>query len=408
MTDVFRRRKGRGDVETITQAGEVRSARLESLRALAALGVMAGHIYGQAHGYAPGATLNTFADRTLFGGGYGVYLFFALTGYLLFWPFVRQWFADGVTVDLRRYALNRALRILPLYWTAVAVLLVVQHSGGTLDQWWRFLTFSESFSVHTVGTVDGPMWSLVVEVEFYVLLPLLAWLVATVSRDSRLRAALLLMALGLVSYFVRRHAFTSTGRRILLEYSLPATFMYFVPGMLLALLRAQWEQRRPAWLRGFLSRGDLWLALAVAVALWQFEDYSNLYAIAIASFLAVGACVLPLSRGRFVRALDWRPLAIIGVASYSLYIWHNPIVVWLSGRSWLPHAYHWQLLIAGVVSVSVALISYQLIERPFLRLRRQWSPASAATPSNGPAVTNDVPPVVSDRVLDPIGTAPDL
>jgi peptidoglycan/LPS O-acetylase OafA/YrhL len=241
-----------------------------------------------------------------------------------------------------------------------------------------------------------------------VLLPLLVWLVATVSRRSRLRAALLLIALGLVSYFARRHAFANTGRRILLEYSLPATFMYFVPGMLLALLRAQWEQRRPAWLRGVLSKGDVWLGLAVAVTLWQFDDYSNLYAIAIASFLAVGACVLPLSRGRFVRALDWRPLAIVGVASYSLYIWHDPIVVWLSGRSWLPHAYHWQLLIAGVVSVVVALISYQLIERPFLRLRRQWSPASAATASNPPTVTTPVPPVVSDRVLDPIGTAPDL
>src|SRR5205823_4497204 len=106
--------------------------------------------------------------------------------------------------------------------------------------------------------------------------------------------------------------------------------------------------------------------------------------IAVASFLAVGACVLPLRRGRLLGALDWRPLVIVGVASYSLYIWHNPIVIWLAGRSWLPHVYRWQILIAGVVCVAVALASYRLIEAPFLRLRRQWSPASAR--ATAPAV----------------------
>jgi peptidoglycan/LPS O-acetylase OafA/YrhL len=407
MADVSARRPGRDDRNTITQAGEVRTSRLESLRALAALGVVAGHVFGQAHGYVPAATLATFGQRTLLGGGYGVYLFFALTGYLLFWPFVRHWFGDETAVDLKRYALNRALRILPLYWTAVVVLLVVQHNGGTFGQWWRFLTFSESFSSHTVITVDGPMWSLVVEVDFYLLLPLLAWLLAKASARSRLRAALMLIGLGVVSYFVRRHAFTPTGPRILLEYSLPATFMYFVPGMLLALLRLQWEQHRPGWLRGLVGSGDLWLVLAVACTVWQFEDYSNLYAIAIASFLAVGACVLPLSRGRAVKALDWRPLAIIGVASYSLYIWHDPIVIWLSGRSWLPHAYHWQLLIAVVVSVTVALLSYRLIEEPFLRLRRQWSQASARTEvsysTGAPTLSAPVPA----GGVQATGTAPD-
>jgi peptidoglycan/LPS O-acetylase OafA/YrhL len=375
MTDV----SAHSDGGTITQAGEVRSARLESLRAIAALGVMTGHIYGQANGYRPGATLDTLWHRTLLGGGYGVYLFFALTGYLLFWPFARQLFSDGRAVDLWRYALNRALRILPLYWVAVAVLLVLQHGGGSFDQWWRFATFSQNFSTHTVLTVDGPMWSLVVEVEFYVLLPLLAVGLAVAARRSRWVAALGLIALAVASYLVRQHAFASAGRRILLEYSLPATFMYFVPGMLLALLRLQWEKRRPRWLRGALAAGDAWLALAVAFTVWQFHDYGNLYAIAIASFLAVGVCVLPLSRGRLVRALDWRPLAIIGVASYSLYVWHNPIVIWLAGRSWLPHSYHWQLLIASAVCVAVALVSYRVIEAPFLRLRRQWSPASAPT-----------------------------
>jgi peptidoglycan/LPS O-acetylase OafA/YrhL len=60
-----------------------------------------------------------------------------------------------------------------------------------------------------------------------------------------------------------------------------------------------------------------------------------------------------------VRALEWRPLALVGVASYSLYLWHVPILDALGG----PHAK--QLL-------AVAIASYRLVEAPFLRLRQCW------------------------------------
>src|SRR5213596_1717165 len=115
----------------ISQAGELRSARIESLRALAALAVLESHAFGYAHHWAPSAISATTAQRTILGGGSGVLVFFALSGYLLFWPFARRWFADGAAIDLRRYALNRALRILPLYFVAVVVLLLVQEHGGS-------------------------------------------------------------------------------------------------------------------------------------------------------------------------------------------------------------------------------------------------------------------------------------
>ena len=112
--------------------------------------------------------------------------FFALSGYLLFWPFVRRDYGSGGAIDLRRYALDRALRILPLYYFAVALLLVVNEGGGNLTQWWRFATGTPSFFKDTVGTVDGPMWSLMVELQFYALLPLLAW---AIFKSAATRAA---------------------------------------------------------------------------------------------------------------------------------------------------------------------------------------------------------------------------
>src|SRR4051795_5052001 len=161
-----------GPAPQVDQAGERRSARIESLRALAALGVLVGHAYGWSHGWQN--VYATFHGRVLLSGGFGVFLFFALSGYLLFLPFARQSYGSGGPISLGRYAINRALRVLPLYYVVIATYLVV-NSEGLRSEWWRFALFLENFSARTVANVDGPVWSLVVEVQFYILLPLAAW-----------------------------------------------------------------------------------------------------------------------------------------------------------------------------------------------------------------------------------------
>ena len=119
---------------TVSQAGEQRSARIESLRAIAALAVLAGHVI------LVSTPLTEVDDnvlyKVLFGGGFGVFFFFGLTGYLIFWPFAQRYFGDGDTVDLGRYAVNRAVRILPLYYAVVITVLAFEHvspaSGGAI------------------------------------------------------------------------------------------------------------------------------------------------------------------------------------------------------------------------------------------------------------------------------------
>src|SRR5204863_9138922 len=109
------------DGPRIDQAGEERVARFESLRALAALGVLAGHAWGFHRGFGANAYAGP-VDRLIFGGGYGVHLFFVLSGYLLFSPLLRTTFGGGGRIDLGGYARNRVLRILPLYYAVVVVL----------------------------------------------------------------------------------------------------------------------------------------------------------------------------------------------------------------------------------------------------------------------------------------------
>ena len=180
---------------TVNQAGERRSTRIESLRALAALAVVVCHAWG----FAGTADFRTFHSRVILGGGFlGVDVFFALTGYLIFLPFARRDFGQGPRVDIWRYALNRAQRILTLYY---AVFLIVAFiDGAAASTLGLFAVFGQNFNESLVArALNGPMWSLVVELHFYVLLPLLAWGLARLSRCSVRWASVLLLALAMAS-----------------------------------------------------------------------------------------------------------------------------------------------------------------------------------------------------------------
>ncbi len=367
--------------EAINQAGEERSARVESLRALAALAVVWGHVVAASLALNPAlpsaSDLGTI-ERVAYGGGYGVFFFFALTGYLLSWPFAKRYFGGGDSIELGRYAINRALRILPLYYAVVVVVLLFQEHNPGLGVWARFLTFTETLSPGTAGRIVGPAWSLVVELCFYLLLPLLAYAIARLARGSRGRAAAMLIGLALASLAIRVVTiYNADPVDPLWRLNLPATFLFFVPGMLLALVRVSWEERRPAWVRGPPSRGDLWILATVPLwALVVLGSYSLDFLVGVAAFGIVGACVLPMRAGPVTNALQWRPLAFVGVASYSLYLWHVPVIKALIDGG-VSTGFVALTAIAVPICILIAIGSYAAIESPFLRLRRQWARSSA-------------------------------
>jgi peptidoglycan/LPS O-acetylase OafA/YrhL len=368
-------------VRGVLQGGELRSARIESLRAIAALSVVAWHVAVVA---GPGGSVSEPLRRLMSAGGLGVYLFFALTGYLLYLPFARRAFADGRSINIGIYARNRALRILPLYYATVIILLIVQEHGGSSSQWWQFVTFSENFFRGSVEGVDVPMWSLVVEVQFYVLLPLLAWGLSKLGGRSPVRAAALLAVIGAASllvWWIRIHRLgPSLDTRW--TYSLPATFFSFVPGMMLALLSVHLgpraRLRRPSSDVLLIAGFACWLLAAFDADRWGPP------LLAVAASLIVGAAVLPLTTGWITRVLELRALVLIGVVSYSLYIWHFPITSALYGDTgW---GFGGLLPIAAAASICVAVASYALVERPFLRMRLRWG-STAASQLDGRAAT---------------------
>ena len=363
-----------GQTDDVRQAGEVRSARVESLRALAALAVLEGHVYGANVHYGRSA-YDSLWHRTLLGGGFGVYLFFGLSGYLLYLPFARRAFGGGRPIRLGTYARNRAVRILPLYYVVALTYLAIFHPG--LRTWAHFLTFTETFSTSTVGQVDGPMWSLVVEILFYALLPLLALGLSRVSRGSAAKAAVGLVVIGAAAATYRWVAFLGASHPgPLVQYNLPATFYFFVPGMLLAVAKVETERRQWHAARNVLGWSATWVVLSAMCWCLVFWRYQWDLLAGVASFFLIGACVLPLARSFVVSSLEWRPLAVLGTASYSLYLWHLPIVNALSSRPL--GGYLGQLVVCIAACVLVALLSYRVVEAPFLRLRHRWGDTAAA------------------------------
>lgn len=364
-------------------AGQQRSIRLESVRGTTAFCVMFAHIgaitFGIMPGVAPIDQQLSFAENFVYYGfGNTVFFFFALTGYLLFWPFAKRYWGGGSKIDLKIYAMNRILRCVPLYLIAVVVVLTFR-DDSTLGAWWRFLTFSENFFEYTAANFLGVAWTLVVEIHYYILLPLLAGGIAMVAAGSRRRAGLALIAIGLVSFALRiKFIYLAEPPSIQWRLNLPTNLMFFVPGMLLAVIKLSWDERRPDWVKGVLARGDAWILGSIAIFLFVvLNDWSDDYLLTFAALLLLGACVLPLEPGLLTTTLEFRWPAYIGLISYSLYIWHLPLqelIVQITGVDsfWL------MSLLAIPAGVVAGALSYRYIETPFLRMRRRWSTASPA------------------------------
>ena len=116
-------------------------------------------------------------------------VFFAISGFLLYRPFVVAHAGMRPAPRVGAYARRRLLRILPAYWLALTILSIWPGVEGAFgDRWWVYYGFGQVYSVHTLIGGLAVAWSLCVEMSFYVLLPFfaafVAWLVGR-RRDPR-------------------------------------------------------------------------------------------------------------------------------------------------------------------------------------------------------------------------------
>jgi peptidoglycan/LPS O-acetylase OafA/YrhL len=382
----------------------------DSLRAIGALAVFGTHAYYILQVNADGP-LRAYAARL----DVGVYIFFVVSGFLLYRPFVRARLRTGHAPATRAYAWRRLLRIGPAYWVALTVVALwlgydyVFESGNAV---WLY-TFGQSYKEG--GLALGGLnqaWSLSVEVAFYVMLPVYALVMRSLPvRGERPRlqtelaglAALVVLGIGFTIYAAETG--TTSGRLdvLPLHLTLPCFLHVFAAGMCLAVLSVWYEQGElPAGIRPL----DRFPAIAWGVALFAFwvvstqigfdgsdgEQHSTaqwagksaLYAL-IGLALVTPAVFGDQTRGLVRRLLANRVLLWIGLVSYSLFLYHLAVVTQLG--KWNVPA---RELVALVLSLAIAAVSYYVIERPALRLKRLVK--DDREPPPGEAIEEPAPP----------------
>jgi peptidoglycan/LPS O-acetylase OafA/YrhL len=346
----------------------------DGLRALALLAVFLQHY--------------TILGRDLETGGYGVWLFFCLSGFLIVRILVGERRrieagAVGVAASLRRFFWRRTLRIMPVYYLVLALFTVLGalhlvHDWSARAAPWHYAYLSNIYFGWIEGRWVGRFghfWSLAIEEQFY-LLAAPALLLAPSRWARSICAGVVLAALG-CDLLLR-----SGGADAMVLYTHPLTnFGALAFGGWLALgLPGKAKPGVRSWpaavclggvvafIAGFSKLGLFTPDVATLVAAGPFWVGSLLSALALAG-------VYLNQESGLVRLLEWRPIAYFGRISYGFYLYHNLLPRRLVGRLAEQAGLGWRVpetveaLAAFVLGLGLAALSWRLIEQPLLRLK---------------------------------------
>ena len=356
----------------------VRNHALDGLRGLAALGVLTLHVWmftvQGAHGRDELVSLLTGELRL------GVVLFFVLSGYLLAGPWVASALEDRPTPRLGRFAVKRAARVVPAYWVAMLGSFWLLSGSGhdyevSAGQLPLFAAFGQNYVASAAGLLDPPMWSLVVELSFYAVLPLAGRLLVRCARRGRMVGVCAALAgLGV--------AWSAAGALLAWPETAMATLPTFLPvfacGMAAAALAHRRSPARPLWwallLVGVTSiAGDAW---------WHHQGTGMTGHVVRDLPAALGfAAVVAAMAAHPPAVLSRAPLRGLGTISYGLYLWHLPVLLWLRFEGLLPGGFVAPWLEVAVLSALVALASWVLVERPAIEAAGRWRPWTRRVPS---------------------------
>jgi peptidoglycan/LPS O-acetylase OafA/YrhL len=396
----------RGHTVFMSQAQQVGGIRsflpaVEGMRACAAIGVVITHVAFQT-GHSSGV------DGRLFGRfDLAVAVFFALSGFLLWRGHAAAARGLGSRPSTGHYLRSRVVRIMPAYLVAVVVILTLLPDADhpNLTVWLANLSLTQVYVPLTLTHGLTQMWSLSVEVTFYLALPILALLAAGLPVRARVPA---IAALGVASWFWGWIPFVAPAGLNPLNWP-PAFFSWFAAGMLLA----EWVHSPIGWPHR-LARRRVLMAVVVVVA----------YLVA-ASPLAGPAGLVPSSAAQFTvksamgalvaaglvaplvldrpdtghRLLGTRPMVTLGRWSYGIFIWHLaaltmvfPVIGEFSFRGRMPEV----LLLTLIFAIAIAAVSYALVESPCREALRRWE--TRRRQKSAPAADGAVSPRQEDAI----------
>ncbi len=362
----------------------MRLAGIDYLRGIAVLAVLVYHFFVLMH-----LQRSSLFGYVHFFGLFGVSLFFVISGFLIYRSVVRSIEMSGVTQGLKRYALHRFFRIVPAYYFNFAIVLML--ASFTIDPSYLFskaflgqiaahLGFFAYFVYRDTGLgVNGAYWTLDIEMLWYLIAPLLAWVL---KRPSYFAGAIAMSFAYLL--WIDSGAFVSPiSDRMLyaayLSFQLPGQLLFFVAGIFLYRYRigeGRLEKIGNArWLVACLS---IVLFVSLSPLSWMQHSFAIRNAVLVVTVTLLFVSLYDVRVG----LLD--PLAWIGKISYSLYLWHMPVLFVLD-RTHVTHYFDTAAVVALFVAMlfPIAAASYYFVETGGERLRKRIEATSSRKDSFG-------------------------
>lgn len=324
-------------------------------------------------------------------GDLGVPVFFLLSAFLITELLFRESDETG-TIQLKAFYMRRILRIWPLYFLVFYGLVVLTQFvpwAGTKDPatWLAFTFFAGNWWICAHGWVPAypvnPLWSISVEEQFYIAIPVIALFGRRLGGKAISLFLIVISYVAVVVYATHpTNGFSSQWTNSFVQ------FQFFSAGTLLSIYL---NGKVPKWhpivrLLVTLAAISCWLIASIVFGVQADTPHSTVaeapigWALVLAGTLALFLSVLGLPL-KYLPA----PIVYLGRISYGLYLFHETVyfLIFSVGKTWLAHlstALHlagWRdglgTVLAFIVTVLVAHISYQLYERPFLRLKSRFT-----------------------------------
>ncbi|TGL90218.1 acyltransferase [Leptospira congkakensis] len=346
---------------------------LDGLRAIAIIAVILNHI-----------------KQGLFPNGYlGVDMFFVLSGFVItksllekekmeFFPF------------LKNFWIRRSKRLFPALFVVVATTVLVtflfssyesHHTNMTIEtglfsiigvgNLYLASTATDYFSTTAELNAFTHTWSLGVEEQFYLLFPILFWILVEKTKKKKIFILLLVLLTILSLLFFLKHFYKNPIRSF---YYVHSRFWELSIGSLIFLFSHQSETLSERGKKIISNLSYILLPILIsALLVFLFDSkYPKLpekyYNLVVVCFTA-GALFFSNSKSSIINLLQWKPITFLGLLSYSLYLWHWPVITFFR---WTFGVKNNLIPIILIVCFSFAYISYRYIETPLRNSEWKW------------------------------------
>ena len=388
---------------------------MDSIRAIALLSVIAAHTSFFIAKNGDQALTHVRFD-------FGVRVFFMISAFLLYRPFARSLMHGWAAPSVKAFAWRRALRILPAYWVILGIAAVAsvfaqpgnQNLGGGVPSAGVALlnvVLLQSYTPHSNLTGIPPAWSLSVEIAFYLVLPLAVVAAAHAARRFhalRARAWVLcvppalLWIMGVAGKLMAHRVFGYSTSQATWAYVFENSFLakadLFTWGMVAAVAVSFFDFRT-------ISRRQKRLVGVVGWSLLPLADLANQTPLAALGCGLILVWVMANFAGSArpspaARIFTSPPMAFVGACSYSIYLWHWPVILWLDREGIVTSGAAGVFLnVALVAAITIALstATYRLVELP--AMRRKAPSTTGAIPATVPAAPES-PQMALDAAAD--------